>query len=131
MSDDVLSRIDATLEAMERNRERFDPFGGWPTHGIGEAMRWQPEKPAEKPAERPAAASPYLTRQDVTGQPDRIAEAYRAEVVRQGLDVDDITDVFVPLRVALRPDAEQVEALRPACKPDPPARRPWWQWRPW
>lgn len=59
-------------------------------------------------------ASPYLTREDITGQPDRVGDALRAEVLRQGL-----TECEVDGRPWEYRDGawRQVEALRPADVP--------------
>jgi hypothetical protein len=105
VSDDILLRIDAVMEA---NRVRFDPLAGdqYGSRDSTDGMRWRPEGSGPPPA-RPHPASPYLTREDITGRRDRINDALRAEVRRQGLDEETI----------------RIEAIRPVRLADPPV--PW------
>jgi hypothetical protein len=153
VSDDILARID---EAMARNAVRFDPLAGQQYDAFDgtSGMRWRPDgaeplnaRMAFAEPEQPVhPASPYLTREDITGRPDTVAEAFRAEVRRQGLTecvIDGVPEHVEPLRPApfLRPSldaalAPLVDRLEKAMARltvhvAVPVRRRWWQWRPW
>lgn len=136
MSDDILSRIDEIVEAATSclcGCQKALRGGGdspwfaseecqaaWNARRVAGDRKSSIERvpvPASAPAtvaeavirrmSRPHAASPWLTREDITGQRDRINDALRAEVRRQGLDEETI----------------RIEAIRPVRLADPPD--PW------
>lgn len=121
MSDDILSRIDAVMEA---NRVRFDPLAGdqYGSRDSTDGMRWRPEGSGPPTPAVVHPASPYLIREDITGRRDRINDAFRAEVRRQGLDEETI-------RIEAVRTAEVERYFDPPCPdvPDIATRRPWWK----
>lgn len=123
MNDDVLSRIDAVIAsatsclcgcekplgdgsqspwfASEECQARWNARQVRSSYGKVSVPPTAPVTVADavvRRMSRPSAASPWLTREDVTGRPDRVNVAFRAEVRRQGLDEETI----------------RIEAIRPA-----------------
>lgn len=165
MSDDILTRIDeAVAEATScfcgcgtvlkaRNPSLWfaseECQARWGERRLAAERGKKPRESAlvaATPAPPVHPASPYLTREDITGQPDRVGDALRAEVLRQGLTECEVDGQpwayrdgqWASSRMEVRHEGpwtviDETHVWLPAPGPllisdtEPSARLPWWK----